>query len=104
MKFASFVWLTAILTLITSCTKIINVPTDSSVPEVSYCTTNATFATSYTITGAAYYKRRLFTASGLGGIDPTNFPIRRAEVQVLDSTGAIVQCTETDTSGNYSFT
>src|SRR5438128_451859 len=104
MKIASLARLITILTLTSSCTKIITIDADNSIPEVAYCTTNTVFPTSYTISGIAYYNRRQFIPSGLGNIDPTNFPIRRAEVQVLDSSGTAIQCTETDTSGNYSFT
>lgn len=103
MKFASLVGLFIIFALSTSCTKVVT-ETSPTIPESTYCTTNAVFGTSYTIDGTAYYKKRVLDVSGLGAIDPTNFPIRRAEVQVLNSSGTIVQCTETDANGDYTFT
>lgn len=106
MKFAHFVsssLLLLVLILATSCSDIIKVTKSSEIPESSYCTTNINPTTFYTITGNAKYQRRKFTTYGLGSIDSTTYPIRRAEVQVLDSTGAIVQCTETTASGTFSF-
>lgn len=106
MKFAHFVsstWLVLLLILATSCSDIVKVSKSNEIPESSYCTTSANPATFYTITGAAQYKRRKFTANGLGSIDATNFPIRRAEVQVLNAAGTIVQCTETSATGTFSF-
>ncbi len=71
------------------------------IPEASYCSTISTFTTSSTITGTAIYKRRAFYALGLGDVDTTDYPIRRAEVRVL-SGSTVVQCGETDNSGNFS--
>ncbi len=105
MKITHFVstsWLILPLALTTSCTDIIKSAPTNTVAETSYCTTNATFSTSYTIEGNAYYRKRNFTVAGLGAISG-NMAIRRAEVQVLNAAGAIVQCTETDASGYYTF-
>lgn len=109
MKFARFVISSLALLLLvftTACTKEIKVvPSDETyfAAEPSYCTTNATFTSSYTIQGDAFFEKRTITGSGLSDTIAT-IGIKGAEVQVLDSSGTIVQCTETDVSGHYSFT
>ena len=70
--------------------------------EESYCSSVKSFTDPVTITGTAVYERRAFTAFGLGGKDSTNYPIRYAEVVVKNSSGTIIQCGETDASGNFS--
>lgn len=73
----------------------------TSIPEASYCSGVSSYSPSVTITGSAVYKRRVFYGSGLGNVDATDYPIRRAEIRVL-SGSTVVQCGETDNSGNFS--
>lgn len=78
-------------------------------PESDYCgQANARTYSSgtVTITGSAGYKKLVpfFTSGGgLGaeGGNPTH-AIRYAEVHIVDGSGNIIQCTETDSSGNFS--
>lgn len=108
MKIAHLVsttWLALLLILTTSCTEVVTVPPPSDfdiVKEESYCRTDGNFSGN-TIDGYAYYKRRNFNGSGLGAIAVTNYPIRRAEVRVLNASGTVVHCTETDDLGHYTF-
>ena len=93
---------------------IITNPLCDTQTEAPICTTNAVFNDPVTITGKAVYNRReifLTNGGGLGsaavdvGVNrATQNPIRRAEVQVLDSSGSVVQCANTDDSGVFSFT
>lgn len=73
--------------------------------EPAYCSTVSSYGSPITITGTAKYQRRVITGGGyLGAVDATTYPIRYAELEVIDnSTGGIVQCGETDSSGNFSF-
>ncbi|MCB0349959.1 MAG: hypothetical protein KDD38_02175 [Bdellovibrionales bacterium] len=74
----------------------------SRLSERSYCTTTTTHASPVTITGTATFESRAYTpSSGLGAIGAPK-PIRYAEVVAYSPEGNIVQCTETDTSGNFS--
>ncbi len=76
---------------------------DQSPPEGEYCRLRKTsFQNPVTITGKAIYKRRLFVNEGLGGVDPKDYPIRHAEVRILKD-GQLVQCTETNALGGFSF-
>lgn len=75
----------------------------STSQEKPYCNQTFSYSTFHTITGHAQYERRLHTVCGLGDIDPTTYPIRYAEIQIFDHTGSLVQCAETDGSGNFSF-
>lgn len=68
--------------------------------EESNCSTVQNYADAFTLNGSANYTAWVVTANGLSGT-VTN-PIRRAEVRVLNSAGAVVQCGSTDNSGNYS--
>ena len=73
-------------------------------PEQAYCSPSsiAAPASFVTITGTANYEYRQASASGLqGGTLPTA-AVRFAEVRATDSNGTLVQCTETDNSGNFS--
>ncbi|MCM2280510.1 MAG: hypothetical protein NDI61_01540 [Bdellovibrionaceae bacterium] len=86
--------------LVGACTKKVVVPVTSAAPIASYCTTPQTFTSPVTITGSAKYE---FRENGNGAVSGTPGNIRFAEVVVTDSAGTIVQCTETDSSGNFSF-
>jgi hypothetical protein len=94
-------------------------PTYQGPPETTYCSSTISYggATS-TISGVAKYTRRnSWGNSTLGGLgssrlgfnastnpnNATEHAIRRAEVRVTDPSGAVVQCAETDGSGNFSF-
>ncbi len=72
--------------------------------EKTLCSATTNFAPNkYTITGKAIYKRRGYGGSGLTStIDPTNYPIRHAEVEVRNSSGGQVQCSTTDANGDFS--
>jgi hypothetical protein len=113
--------------ILTGCTTSVDAPGgDSGVSptmqgpaELGYCSTPGSYSPSVTITGTALYNARQHFGSvmgapgsaGLGSADPAAVshpaaqrPIRWAEVRVTNSAGALVQCTETDGSGNFTFT
>lgn len=75
--------------------------------EPPYCKNNVSFSSSVTINGTAQFivRKPFFTGGGgLGAPDTDNSkPIRYAEVRVLNSGGTVVQCTETDANGSFSF-
>jgi hypothetical protein len=79
--------------------------------EKSYCATPISYsAPKVTIDGLAQYKRREpygTNTPGPGGLGTaagaSTHPIRYAEVRVTNGAGVVIQCTETDGSGNYSF-
>lgn len=100
-------WKSALLlTLCLGCNKTITTIISNTVQEEAYCTTTGSFTgTTVTIQGhAQYHRRELTVGAGLAGQDPGGpFDIRYAEYQVLDSTGKVVHCGETDTNGDYSF-
>lgn len=79
-------------------------PSEPLIDEPGFCSDTVSFSDPVTITGTAYYKKRLTTTSGLGSADSTNYPIRLAEISVSNSSGTVVQCGQTDASGNYSIT
>ncbi len=83
-----------------------NIPTFQG-PEVSYCSTPTVYGSStVTISGDAnFYRREPFVSGPTAGLGApgTARPIRRAEVRVTNSSGAIVQCAETLADGSYSF-
>lgn len=90
--------------LLQSCTiteYLLEVP---KTPESAECKTNTPYSGNTVITGTAgFYKRMIKSKSGkyvLGNPISTPLPIRYAEIQVLDSTGAIVQCGKTDGAGD----
>ncbi|MBX7231278.1 MAG: hypothetical protein K1X29_04235 [Bdellovibrionales bacterium] len=77
-------------------------------PEVSYCgeASKTTYSgTTVTIQGDATFQRREPFFTGCGGLGAAGSarPIRYAEVNVKDASGNLVQCTETDGSGHYTF-
>src|SRR5687767_1857224 len=69
--------------------------------EFPYCSTPQSFSSSNTITGRAVFQRRAFSNTGLGDVDSTLYPIRYAEIQVFRRR-LLIQCGETDSSGNFS--
>lgn len=90
----------ALINMNLGCTKLIKtiLVEDNSVPEETYCSTVTAYPGGVTITGMADYEYRLHddVGGGLGAIEAGTLPIRAAEVQVIDSAGNIVQCTETN--------
>ncbi len=106
----NFLFSLALLFLLSSCGGSDDAPSGTTTNcnntpcanEPSICSTINSFSPSVTITGSAVYKRRLYLSSGLGGVDSNDYPIRYAEIAVLDSTGSEIQCGETDASGNFS--
>lgn len=77
----------------------------ASQSEPEYCTGVSLGAGSgaLTVTGTARYEYREATSSGLsGGTLPTR-KIRHAEVRVLNSSGSVVRCVETDDNGDFTF-
>lgn len=80
-------------------------PSSPSAPvksEPALCTNILSPSSPVTITGSAVYQRRQFVSQGLGSVDSTTYPIRYAEIAVLDASGNQVQCGETDASGDFS--
>lgn len=73
----------------------------STKSEPSYCSTVQTVTGGTTITSRAQFYARIVTTSGLVSISSAK-DIRYAEVAVLDSSSNIIQCGETDSSGNIS--
>jgi hypothetical protein len=72
------------------------------VTEQTYCyPTNVVFSNPVVITGTAQFQAYRSTVNGLSNLS-TN-PIRYAEVKLLDSSGAVSQCTETNSLGVYTF-
>ncbi len=78
--------------------------------EVAYCSSTTAYSNSVTITGTAQYIRREPFAGGLGNASLTGathpaqaYPIRYAEVRVLNSAGKPIQCATTATNGTFSF-
>lgn len=101
--FLIFFSLTAFVLLYNGCG-----PEDSSAPNViaekAYCgSAIGQFGANVTITGSAGYFYRTPSSSGLSAVSGTTKPIRFAEFHVVDASGNIKQCGETDGSGNFSF-
>lgn len=76
-------------------------------PEPDYCSQVQNFSSSVTISGLAQFIIRPIKTSGLGaGLQAPDTdnpkPIRYAEVRALDSNGNVVQCGQTNASGNFS--
>lgn len=76
-------------------------------PEAAYC--GSAQATSYagdttTVSGTANFQYRALSTSGCTGLcgDPSSLGITYAEVHVVDSTGTILQCGETNHLGAFS--
>lgn len=74
----------------------------SSQPEPEYCSTVQTHSPAVTVSASAlFYYRPVSVTLGLSG-DPVSAGIPHAEVVVTNSSGSVVQCGETDDSGNIS--
>ena len=77
-----------------------------STPTIDpYCSTVTNYSGGITVNGSATYQYRQIDASGsspglLGASSAT--AIRYAEIRVTDNSGNIIQCGETDASGDYS--
>lgn len=71
--------------------------------ELSYCSTTSSHSSPITITGSADFEIRVASAGGLGSPDPTTIVAKAVEIAIKDSSGSIIQCAETDISGNFSF-
>jgi hypothetical protein len=97
----AFFLLTLGLSLLSCAPKKEEETTTPTTSEPDYCSTVQDHSGGITISGSAKYERRVFTGSGLGGVDSTTYPIRYAEIQVLDGT-TVVQCGETDANGDFS--
>lgn len=72
--------------------------TQSSLAPVSYCSTVTSYSSPIVISGTAQYQYR---SNGNGAIAGPN-PIRYAEIRVTDASGNILQCGETNASGQFS--
>lgn len=70
--------------------------------ETAYCSTVSVPATPTTITLTTPAVYSYYVASSLGLATSSSRPIRRAEVQILDSTGTAIQCGETSDTGTIS--
>ncbi len=68
--------------------------------ELDYCTDVKIYSNTSVITGIAQFKKREMIEEGLGGPGAPE-PIRYAEIMVTNSEGEIVQCGETDETGNF---
>jgi hypothetical protein len=73
--------------------------TSNVVAESSYCSNSSTISDGLTITATAQFQARNVTILGLQGASAAQ-NIRFAEVQVLDSSGNVIQCGVTNGSGN----
>jgi hypothetical protein len=69
----------------------------SSIAPVAYCTNIVSYTNAVNITGTAQY---LYRSNGNGAITGPK-PIRYAEIRVTDASGAIIQCGETDSLGQF---
>ncbi|NQZ01958.1 MAG: hypothetical protein HRT45_14950 [Bdellovibrionales bacterium] len=76
-------------------------PTFNGPPEQDYCDDVQSYGDAVAISGTGAFEYRAYTGSGLGAVESTPKPIRHAEVRILQGSN-IVQCGETDASGNFS--
>ncbi|MCB0348843.1 MAG: hypothetical protein KDD37_08400 [Bdellovibrionales bacterium] len=67
--------------------------------EPSYCS-SPTITDPVTISGDAYYVKRLPNGTGLGG-PSGNLPIRFAEVAIVNGSGSVLGCGATDANGAF---
>lgn len=75
----------------------------SSIQEKPYCGTAISQTSAVTVSGSAGYYYRTPGPTGLSNVSGSTKPIRYTEFHVVDSSGNILQCGETDGSGNFSF-
>lgn len=70
--------------------------------EKTYCNPKSvTINDPVVVTGTAQFQAYQATANGLGNL--TTKPIRFAEVRLLNAAGSVIQCSQTDNLGTYSF-
>ncbi len=94
--------LSALLPIACSSPSITEENTFAPATEQSYCSTASTYSSGVTVTSTAQFRYRLVTVGGLGAALTAN--IRHAEVQILNSSGSIVQCGTTSSTGTISMT
>jgi hypothetical protein len=113
MKFLKPLLLTSIILFFGACSTKVGdsqggVDTTTT-PETDFCSTSTTYTSFVTVTGtASFYKRGLVVSQSGGAITnvilgapiSTGLPVKYAEVRVLDSSGTVVQCGQTDSSGH----
>lgn len=111
LKFILLIPVSIFLFLITSCSGLS--PTDApSSPavasELTLCNTSTTYSPGVVVSGTAVFKKRglnvtqnsgIATNITLGAVNTTTLPIKYAEVRVLDSSGTVIQCGATNSSG-----
>lgn len=101
MVFSQFFVILSVALCLLGCGKMASESAPASRPvttESASCTSTYSVTTGTTLTGTAEFQARQVTTSGLLGPGP-NQPIRYAEVQVLNSSGTIIQCGATDNTG-----
>ncbi len=108
LQFKIKYFITAFIFLLLGCQKgndgFSPIPGPGPLLEPSYCSEVRTFDNPVTISGTAqYYYRAASPSLGLTG-NPIARAIPFAEVTILDQSGSVVQCSETDGSGNLNFT
>lgn len=81
-----------------SCSSSKGATSSGSTPPVPYCSSVSSYPSGITVTGNAQYEYRV---NGNGPV-ASPLPIRYAEIRVTNSEGSIIQCGETDASGNFS--
>lgn len=110
-KVVGGLWILSVIPLFVGCGKVglFGSPDDqggaAQATEAAYCPflPQKSFSPSITVTGkASYFYRDNNSPTATGAVVGTPNPIRYAEVRVTNSSGAIVQCAETDANGNYS--
>lgn len=82
-------------------------PGDTSPEERAYCDQSFSYSPAISISGKASYEYRIVsvasTNQGLLGIATEPKAIRHTQYEVLNAQNEIIQCGETDSSGNFSF-
>lgn len=103
----SKVFLAGSVLLISACTPLVavvntNTGTKNQSAESAYCTSRPTYSGGITVTGLAQFQYRPVNVNtGLDGNPVTeNIPV--AEIQVTNSAGTVVQCSETLADGTFS--
>ncbi len=80
----------------------------TSPAEKTYCSDSTFYSSNHLISGRATFEYRPVSVElgeeGLRDIADDTKPIRHAQYDVTDASGAILQCGETDGDGNFSFT
>lgn len=116
LTIVKFFILSSLLTVLTSCggQSLIdgntNTPTPESQSEISFCSTSTSYSPGVAVSGTAKFRRRglniqidnpsnTMTAAATGAVISTALPIKYAEIRVLNSNGAIIQCGTTNALG-----